>query len=144
MVYISSHQNFFFLRFIYLKLKGVLIYTDVVLTAAHCIEDKTMYDLAVVVGLNDITIPVNEHNSPYLFIASYSKYHENYRQTTYSIVNDIALIKLKKHVTLSSTVGLLCLPPEYNLVDDVTNVVIAGWGSITGERGFLKIYAIRS
>lgn len=109
-----------------------MIYTNVVLTAAHCIKEKINVQLAVVVGLNSITTPIDVDNSPYLYFASHSKYHEQCGPVYHSVVNDIALIKLKKHVTLSSTIALICLPPDASSASKIIyNIaVIAGWGSI--------------
>lgn len=55
--------------------------------------------------------------------------HEDYKSTIRGLVNDIALIKLKEPVTLSSNVQLVDFSYSKNL--DRTEVTAMGWGQVT-------------
>lgn len=88
--------------------------------------------MAAVIGLNDISTSVST-TSTYVYYISQTKFNDAY--TSSPIRNDIGLIQLKTNVTLSSTIALLCLPSSSATVSDVLGkyVVLAGWGSTTGN-----------
>ncbi|XP_040923039.1 hyaluronan-binding protein 2-like [Toxotes jaculatrix] len=106
---------------------GILLKSCWVLTAAHCVEPATEFQV-VLGGVNvdkqeemDQTIPVIE-----TFV------HENYRETPSALYNDIALLKLKvtdnpycaKETHFVKTV---CLPDQ--TFPAGKQCVISGWGA---------------
>jgi secreted trypsin-like serine protease len=116
---------------------GSLIYDDIVLTVSHCIP-LLPANFTIFVGLHDVNSTVSnefiESAKDNVYEIKAHAYHVNY--TSSILRNDIALIKLSRPVKLSSKVNLICLPNSPEETDIVLNksVVIAGWGSTTGER----------
>lgn len=111
----------------------MLIYENIVLTAAHCLTKYKAYQIVAVIGENDRTTAVTTSSST-VFLVNQTKYNDDYSSKTYR--NDVGLIQLKKNVTLNSKVALVCLPASASDYTKVINknVVLAGWGSITGLR----------
>jgi secreted trypsin-like serine protease len=107
---------------------GVLIFDNIVLTAAHCVIDYSPSSLAIIVGLNNIRTSISQQN---VFTASNYIYHVNYR----NLVDDIAVIKLSSPVSASTNVGFVCLPTSSSEATEVLSkrVVATGWGSTTGS-----------
>jgi len=93
-----------------------------VLVAAHCVDMFSVEVIAIVAGVHTFTDSILFSN---FYPAESIIVHENYAGTK----NDIALIKLRRKVTLSSTVQIICLPTQ-DLVPDLIgkNVVATGWG----------------
>ncbi|KAK6640431.1 hypothetical protein RUM44_012125 [Polyplax serrata] len=97
---------------------GALIHKSYVLTAAHCVEDEAKN---ILVGMGSV------HLSEQTLVEVEKKIvHEDYKSTIRGLVNDIALIKLKEPVTLSSNVQLVDFSYSKNL--DRTEVTAMGWG----------------
>jgi V8-like Glu-specific endopeptidase len=95
---------------------GTLITKRYVLSAAHCMKSLRAEKVFVVAN-NEIL------NVEKIFV------HDLYKFTTFS-ENDIALIKLKEDVRLSTNVSLICLPERQDEADEILNktVVVAGFG----------------
>ncbi|KAK6185666.1 hypothetical protein SNE40_007847 [Patella caerulea] len=107
---------------------GTLIDHQWVLTAAHCIEDSSVRDWTVAVGVTDIDSVYSSH----IHKVVYMKAHNSYDDDTLS--HDIALMRLGKSVDTSGKyVRTACLPGS---TDDFNNVVctVSGWGS-TKDKG---------
>ncbi|XP_053476333.1 hyaluronan-binding protein 2 [Ictalurus furcatus] len=105
---------------------GTLIKPCWVLTAGHCI-DKTK-DYRVVLGT--INLAKNEPTQQTLEVVE-AIIHERYKETTESVHNDIALLRLKdrngKCAEESQFVKTACLPSED--FPDGTVCSISGWGA---------------
>ena len=109
---------------------GTLIHQQYVLTAAHCIEDFSILTkqlLTVIVGLHN----VDSYSASQVYQVDKLIQHEFYISTSVEKGYDIALIKLRSSVQLSSAVSLLCLPSK-NSASLVLGqfVTTAGWGRI--------------
>ncbi|CAF0811972.1 unnamed protein product [Rotaria sp. Silwood1] len=104
---------------------GTLIDEYHVLTAAHCLQDSSMFNsnLKVVAGLHAQSRP-NESQVQHKQIASIMN-HQGYNENTQE--NDIAIIRLASPVRLDSYVNVACLPQKDPAVNE--NVMIAGWGT---------------
>lgn len=104
---------------------GSLIDTDLVLTAAHCINGLTIRQFIVVVGTYDAKA---QPDQSYVYAIKEYKIHSSYSLINVKYGYDIALIKLNKPVTLSAKVGIICLP-NFNDSDTILSkdLVTAGW-----------------
>jgi secreted trypsin-like serine protease len=72
---------------------GVLIAKDWVLTAAHCLDDKTPEELNLYIGLNSLSYP----SSGELRKADWFMLHPDYNNSLY--YSDLAIIKLNESAT---------------------------------------------
>ncbi|XP_070169078.1 venom serine protease 34-like [Polyergus mexicanus] len=82
-----------------------IISQQYVLTAAHCIENKDIVKIGVVVGEHDVT-KREETNATKLFRIKNCEIHPNYED----IHNDIAVCNIDGYITYSNEVGPACLP----------------------------------
>ncbi|CAF0740169.1 unnamed protein product [Rotaria sordida] len=104
---------------------GTLIDNRHVLTAAHCLQDRSMFNsgLTVVAGLHTRSRS-NEPQVQRKQVANIVN-HPEYNDATNE--NDIAIIRLASPVQLNSYVNIACLPGKDPVLNN--NVMIAGWGT---------------
>lgn len=111
---------------------GSLIHPNVVLTAAHCIDDYVEKPLKIRAGEWD-TQTTNElwlHQDR--FVKNIVIHHDYYKP---ALRNDAALLILKDPVELVGNVKTICLPP-HNYAFDSSYCVASGWGKdIFGKEG---------
>ncbi|XP_060115633.1 chymotrypsin-like elastase family member 2A [Heteronotia binoei] len=104
---------------------GTLIATNWVMTAAHCISSSKTY--RVQLGKYDLT--VSEKGSvtvsPKKIVV-----HPKWDSSKVSDGNDIAMIKLSEHVTLSDKIQLACLPPANKILSGNSACYVTGWGRL--------------
>uniref|UniRef100_A0A4W4GEI5 Elastase 3 like n=1 Tax=Electrophorus electricus TaxID=8005 RepID=A0A4W4GEI5_ELEEL len=105
---------------------GSLIATNWVMTAAHCINNKQTY--RVYVGKYNL---VEEEAGSLAVAPEKLIVHEKFNPIFAAFGNDVALIKLSEHVTLSDTVQLGCLPPAGTILPNNYPCYITGWGRIS-------------
>ncbi|XP_061765990.1 hyaluronan-binding protein 2-like [Nerophis ophidion] len=105
---------------------GVLIESCWVLTAGHCIEPRN--DIQVVMG--GLSLDADEPTEQIINVEE-AIVHENYRETSTSVHNDIALLRLEgtDGVCANETqfVKTACLPD--GPLDDGMECTISGWGA---------------
>ncbi|MPC13167.1 Serine proteinase stubble [Portunus trituberculatus] len=103
---------------------GSLIHSQIVLTAAHYMQDKTASELAVRLGEWNFreqseSVPHQEYGIQEVLI------HPKYVGTV--LAYDVALLILDQPATLGHTVDTICLPPpNYDFRDHTC--VVSGWG----------------
>nr|XP_028596396.1 chymotrypsin-like elastase family member 2A [Podarcis muralis] len=104
---------------------GSLIATNWVMTAAHCISSSRTYR----VYLGKHSLSASEKGS---IAVSPEKIiiHPKWDSSSVSSGNDIALIKLSKHVTLSDKIQLVCLPKANSILASNSPCYATGWGRL--------------
>ncbi len=112
---------------------GMLIYNNIVLTAAHCLLKYKASSLAVVIGINNVSTTLSTVPN-LVYYVNKTKYHDSFNINNSPLKYDIGLIQLKKNVTFTSNVSLICLPSSASDSVNVLNkkVVLTGWGSTNG------------
>ncbi|XP_055622563.1 phenoloxidase-activating factor 2-like [Toxorhynchites rutilus septentrionalis] len=103
---------------------GTLVKPNVVMTAAHCVYDKTFETITVRAGEWD----TNTENEPIQFQEQIVKrviVNEYFHDKL--LFHDIALLELEHPFAADDHIGTICLPPvETTFHDD--NCIVAGWG----------------
>ena len=105
---------------------GCLISPNWVLTAGHCTPRVGM---AVQLGCFDKRVNEPQRQNK---VASRVIIHPQYNQGR-AFANDIALIQINTPAQYNRYVAPICLPGPWDLQGK--NLIIAGWGSVTGARG---------
>ncbi|CAL8101307.1 unnamed protein product [Orchesella dallaii] len=117
---------------------GSLISMDTVLTAAHCVHGASASSITVIAG--DYDRLINE-STEQISSAKGVKWHERYNNLT--LVNDIALIKLSRNLTLTRAVSPIPLPAS-NFPANVTgNGTVAGWGTTSSGGTSTNRYVLK-
>uniref|UniRef100_A0A4W5NZ43 Elastase 3 like n=1 Tax=Hucho hucho TaxID=62062 RepID=A0A4W5NZ43_9TELE len=104
---------------------GSLIATNWVMTAAHCINPSLSY--RVFVGKHNL---VETEEGSQAIIPEKLVVHEKWNPIFVAFGNDIALIKLSEHVTLTDQVQLGCIPAAGIVLDNQYPCYITGWGRV--------------
>ncbi|KAM9464526.1 elastase 3 like [Salvelinus alpinus] len=104
---------------------GSLIATNWVMTAAHCINPSLSY--RVFVGKHNL---VETEEGSQAIIPEKLVVHEKWNPIFVAFGNDIALIKLSEHVTLTDHVQLGCIPAAGTVLDNQYPCYVTGWGRV--------------
>ncbi|KAM4606930.1 chymotrypsin-like elastase family member 2A [Discoglossus pictus] len=104
---------------------GTLIASNWVLTAGHCISSSRSY--RVQVGKHNLRL--SEPKSQTIRVIKLIN-HPRWNSNQLSSGNDISLIKLETHVTLSDAIKLSCLPPAGYFLPNNFSCYVTGWGNI--------------
>ncbi|XP_076618999.1 trypsin-1-like [Colletes latitarsis] len=101
---------------------GSVLNANYVLTAAHCVENRSPNTMEVVVGTVDVDNRVSVHQVERIIS------HEKYSSRD-SWVNDIALIKVKTRFVTSRQISPVPLPKLNEVIPAKSLAVVSGWGS---------------
>merc|ERR1719394_930525 len=113
----------------YLMCGGSLVGPHYVVTAGHCCDGMNAHNLAVSVGSHHLyRMDADQENIPVKRIIL----HENY--DSWTINNDICLLKLAHDVTMGEHVDLIELPTNHEEYEAGTMCTVSGWGT-TSEGG---------
>ncbi|XP_035824760.1 acetylcholine receptor subunit alpha-like [Aplysia californica] len=118
----------------------LLIYlrrTGKVLTAAHCLDGQSVYNLRVGLGWHQLTTP---HGSEQIHNIASISVHKDYNPNAGGYPNDIAILTLENAAQLNNYVGLAKLAKSDSSFA-YQSCIISGWGQLSGSGGsadFLK------
>ncbi|KAG4065350.1 hypothetical protein HA402_012295 [Bradysia odoriphaga] len=103
---------------------ATIISSQYVITAAHCVENKDITKIAVVVGEHDVTRG-SDTNATKIYPISKCTTHPQYVGSN----NDVAICEIIGDIQFSAQVGPVCLPFQHrrDSFNDVT-VTVLGWG----------------
>ncbi|XP_061515717.1 phenoloxidase-activating factor 2 isoform X2 [Anopheles gambiae] len=115
---------------------GSLIHPSVVLTAAHCVQNRKIEEVKVRLGEWD-TQTKNEmfdyQDRNVVEIVSHAEFYKG------GLFNDVALLFLDKPADLMETVNTICLPPA-NHNFDMSRCFASGWGKdVFGKQGTYQV-----
>lgn len=102
---------------------GTIINSQWIITAAHCFTDDS---LTPVVFVGD----VNFKNSSDGIKVTQVVTHPNFN-SVYSLINDVALIKLDKPLTFNRNIQPICLPSSSDIRRDYGFVISVGWNNMS-------------
>ncbi|XP_068237777.1 trypsin-1-like [Palaemon carinicauda] len=108
---------------------GSIYNENYIITAAHCSESLPVELVVVVAGEFDLAV---ESGDEQVITADALIIHENY--DTFTMENDISLIKLSKPLVMNEMVKAIELPAQLELVEAGTLCTTTGWGD-TEEGG---------
>ncbi|XP_072755992.1 uncharacterized protein Scaf isoform X2 [Anoplolepis gracilipes] len=106
---------------------GALISSDVILTAASCVNRFSPNELSVKLGEWKLGYDLEyEEPLPFEIIQVQTiKYHPGYVQGLPS--NDTAILLLKHPTTFNLHINTVCLPDDYQ-VQETSQCIVTGWG----------------
>ncbi|XP_021704388.1 serine protease 42 isoform X2 [Aedes aegypti] len=115
---------------------GSLIHPLVVLTAAHCVQNKKPHEIKVRLGEWDTqtTNEIHDHQDRnVLEIVFHEKFYKG------GLFNDVGLLFLDKPAEIIETVNTICLPSQdYNF--DYSRCFASGWGKdVFGKEGKYQV-----
>ncbi|CAF0738826.1 unnamed protein product [Brachionus calyciflorus] len=103
---------------------GSLVYSQYVITAAHCVSKRNKANMVVIIGVTQFNSPLS-YSKVFFVQDMIVKADFNLAEIT----NDIAVLKLNRP---ASGVENLCLPDANFTRIFGQKVVVTGWGSTTG------------
>ncbi|KAK7582236.1 hypothetical protein V9T40_013681 [Parthenolecanium corni] len=115
------------------KCGASLVSTNLVLTAAHCVQGRNLSSFIIRAGEYNLDLASEQLPHQDRDIKNISMHHAFFRE---HLLNDLAIIEVTEPFQYSSNVAPICLPlkkspysPEDTSVYDLSRCVATGWGS---------------
>ncbi|XP_064471756.1 trypsin-7-like [Ornithodoros turicata] len=102
---------------------GALISNRYVVTAAHCTDGMTIFDMKVLLGDGDLNSTKGQ-----IFNVSRLRQHKGYKRDT--LENDIAILRLKWPAKFNENIRPICLPTSRDETFFGKKAYVAGWGHL--------------
>ncbi|XP_021921589.1 trypsin-4-like [Zootermopsis nevadensis] len=99
---------------------GTILSSKWILTAAHCVEDEVAIYYSVLAGTNVLSKGGERRH-----VLRY-KIHPNYDPENYE--NDIAVLELESHLSMTGYVAVVTLPSQTQITDGGLPSTVIGWG----------------
>lgn len=123
---------------------GSIISEKWVVTAAHCVRDATLPIKFILYLVEAGSLHAGKPEKKTWLPGSNAFFADGYNSTT--LMNDIALLKLRQPFTFSETINKIDLPPSDIDCGDQTNVdlTVSGFGATSnnGDASDILLYAI--
>ncbi|KAM8960461.1 serine protease 57-like [Pelodytes ibericus] len=108
---------------------GALIQRKWVLTAAHCMDNRLVKSVLVVLGAHELAAP---DSFVQVFSVQKSIPHPKYNRTFFQ--NDILLLKLNASAVINAAVRPIRLPCLNSAIATSTSCLCVGWGHVSDLR----------
>ncbi|GJQ74219.1 hypothetical protein Trydic_g19126 [Trypoxylus dichotomus] len=119
---------------------GTLINQRYVLTAGHCIKDRNVKLVNVVLGEHNTSSPIDcfyKSCAPEPKVIRIEKIieHPGWTDGRPQFYDDIALLRLSEDVEFSNFIQPICLPSPRSVPAWSTKLTVAGWGTADNGQG---------
>jgi len=106
---------------------GSIISSRYILTSAGCVEYFQTSEVAIYVGAYETVAKNSKLDPNNVYFVEEIKIHPDWNTNT--IRNDVALIKLNRHISYTNTISPICLPPPSDSAAVLgKKLVLTGWG----------------
>ena len=125
---------------------GATLISDIqLITAAHCVSEKTTDEVAVLIGNPNAQSELNKMNFKYLYKIELYKFYQENNTNGWKHNPDIAVITLEEPLLLSTKINPICLPSitDTSKTYEGVTATVAGWGKThtgkTSTQQLLKV-----
>ena len=109
---------------------GILISDIQILTAAHCMIGRTIEDVIVVVGTDNVELELRKLNYRILYNIEINPHYFKSVEMAFKYSSDVAVLTLEKTLVINSKLTPICLP-DLNKSEETyeeKTATVAGWG----------------
>ena len=125
---------------------GILISDIQIMTAAHCMIGRTIEDVVVVVGTDNVDSELRKLNYRILYKIEIYPYYFKTMEMAFKHSSDVALITLEKPLVINSKITPICLPDldKSEETYEGKTATVAGWGvTENGETSMKQLMHVK-